>query len=99
MRTALFGFLCAVTALLIPACGGGSTNATIQTAALQGLVYEIDGQTFDRSGVAVTVVETGETVITGVDGSFEFTDLPAGRYTLDFDTARRRTRRRTRRRA
>jgi hypothetical protein len=56
------------------------------TAALQGTVYELDGQTLDRSGVSVTVLETGATYLTDPDGEFRFDELAPGTYTLDFDT-------------
>ena len=73
---------------LLAACGGGSpTGATLQTAALEGLVYEVDGQTVERSGMIVTVLETGEFAVTGPDGRFSFRDLPAGSITLEFDSS------------
>jgi hypothetical protein len=81
MRTRWIG---ALLALLLPACGGASP--ALETAALQGTVYELDGQTLDRSGVSVTVIETGATYLTDLDGDFRFEDLAPGVYTLDFDT-------------
>ena len=84
MRIVILG---AVLALLLPACGGGGTTAGLSTAALQGTVYEVGGQTSDRSGVQVRVLETGEVFLTDANGTFVFTGLRPGRYTLDFDTA------------
>ena len=81
MRTAWIG---ALLALLLPACGGAST--ALETAALQGNVYELDGQTLDRSGVSVTLIETGATYLTDANGDFRFGELTPGTYTLDFDT-------------
>jgi len=78
-------------ALLIvaAACSGGTGGAApaLETAALQGLVYEVDGQTVDRAGVSVTVLETGDRVTTGPDGRFAFPDLPAGSITLAFGSS------------
>ena len=50
----------------------------MESAALEGVIYELDGQTIDRSGISVTVLETGESVLTGADGTFEFAVVPAG---------------------
>ncbi|MHC5051526.1 MAG: carboxypeptidase-like regulatory domain-containing protein, partial [Planctomycetota bacterium] len=82
MRTAWISAL--LLALLLPACGGASP--ALETAALQGTVYELDGQTLDRSGVSVTLIETGATYMTDTNGDFRFNDLAPGVYTLDFDT-------------
>ncbi|MCZ6573523.1 MAG: hypothetical protein O7C98_10210 [Planctomycetota bacterium] len=49
-----------------------------------GVVYEVDGQSADLGGIEVTVLETGERVVTETDGSFEFRELEPGFYTLDF---------------
>lgn len=68
---------------LLAACGGGG-GGSLQSAALSGHVYELNGQTQNRAGVEVTVVETGETAVTGVDGSFQFGSIPAGVVTLRF---------------
>jgi hypothetical protein len=82
MRTAWISAL--LLALLLPACGGASP--ALETAALQGTVYELDGQRLDRSGVSVTLIETGATYMTDTNGDFRFNDLAPGVYTLDFDT-------------
>ena len=75
----------------LAACGGGSDAGiaeTLGSAALSGAVYELDGQTANRSDVAVTLLETGESVVTGPDGSFAFDHIPTGDVTLQFGTAR-----------
>lgn len=81
-----FMLLAAPLALALAACGGGGGGGTAtQTAALQGMVYEVDGQTLDRSGVTVRVLETGQSATTGADGRFFFTRVPADAFTLDFN--------------
>ncbi|MHC4549728.1 MAG: carboxypeptidase-like regulatory domain-containing protein [Planctomycetota bacterium] len=82
MKTSI---LCASLALLLPACGGSSLP-TLETAALRGTVVELNGQTLDRSGVSVTLLESGARYLTDVNGEFGFTALEPGVYTLDFDT-------------
>lgn len=82
MRNAIF---CAVLALLVAACG--ESPPALSAAALQGTVYELDGQVLDRSGVDVTLMETGASAVTDVNGEFRFEGLAPGRYTLDFDSA------------
>lgn len=72
--------------LLAAACGGGG-GTSVQTAALSGVVYQLDGQTQNRAGVVVRVLETGETIVTGPDGSFDFPAVPAGIVTLRFGSA------------
>lgn len=84
MKATWIGSICA---LALVACGGGDDNGlTSTTSALTGVVYEVDGQTVDRGGVTVMVVETGDSVVTAADGSFGFTGLEPGSYTLDFET-------------
>jgi len=73
---------------LLAACSGGGAQPALQSAALSGTVIELDGQTEDRSGVAVTVLESGETAVTGPDGSFRFDRVPTGTVTLAFGAAR-----------
>lgn len=65
-------------------CGGGGGTTTTATAQLAGTVYEVDGQRFDLAGVQVTLEETGEWAWTDSRGSFEFSGLEPGTYTLDF---------------
>jgi hypothetical protein len=48
-------------------------------------VTELDGQTLNRDGVDITVVETGDHIMTRADGSFSFPNLEPGWYTLQFD--------------
>jgi hypothetical protein len=67
------------------ACGGGGGgSAALEAAALQGVVFEVDGQTADRSGVEVRVLETGQLATTGADGRFYFSRVPTGTVTLGF---------------
>ncbi|MDH3591356.1 MAG: hypothetical protein OER88_05730, partial [Planctomycetota bacterium] len=64
-------FLALLMTMLLAACGGGGPSApALEFAALEGLVYEVDGQTADRSGVMVEVLETGQTAVTAADGRF-----------------------------
>jgi hypothetical protein len=76
--------LCAC--LLAAACGGGGGSGA-GGASLAGTVYEVDGQTADRSGVRIAVPETGDSQVTQADGEFAFQDLPNGTITLVFDSA------------
>lgn len=66
---------------LFAACGsGGAINPG--SAALEGTVQSVDGNTGDRSNVPVTVMETGETFVTGTNGRFAFDSVPTGTVTL-----------------
>jgi hypothetical protein len=75
-----------VSIALVAACGGAAPSAdpVLQTAALEGYVYEVDGQTVDRSGIDVAVLETGEVVTTDAEGRFAFAAVPATGATLEF---------------
>jgi hypothetical protein len=75
---------------LTAACGGSSDSTAPEVARMTGTVVELDGQTLDRSNVAVTVLETGATAVTGPDGRFVFGRIPTGRITLQFENATRR---------
>jgi len=81
MKSAWISSLCA---LALTACSGSDPATTTTTSSLAGVVYQLDGQTVDRSGVTVRVVETGDTVVTDAQGAFGFTGLEPGSYTLDF---------------
>lgn len=82
-------YILPVLVVVLAACGGGGGDLapSLQSAALEGVIYELDGQTLDRSGVSVTVLETGESVLTAADGRFDFASVPAGNLTLQFDAA------------
>jgi hypothetical protein len=80
MRAALLGV---ILALILPACGDGASGPS--GAAVLGVVYEVDGQTVDRSGVLVRMLESGDFEFTDSDGEFKFDGVPPGSYTLDFD--------------
>jgi len=69
---------------LFAACGGGGTE--VRTAALRGVVYELNDQTQDRSGVRVTMLETGRTVTTGPVGTFSFDGVLGGALSMRFDS-------------
>jgi len=75
-----------VSIALAAACGGSAPSAepALQTAALEGYVYEVDGQTVDRAGIDVRVLETGEIATTDAEGRFAFAGVPAGDVTLEF---------------
>ena len=82
----------AISALV--ACGGAGTTAvpTAQSQAqLQGSILEVDGQTIDRDGIEMEIVETGDRIRSGADGTLRFPDLDTGRYTLDFNPGAPRT--------
>ncbi|MGQ0615220.1 MAG: hypothetical protein ACT4PV_15915 [Planctomycetaceae bacterium] len=72
--------------LLFAACGGGGGPA-LQTAALRGVVYELDGQTLDRSGVLVTIPGTGASQVTTSDGRFAFSGLPVEVVSVQFGSS------------
>jgi len=75
-----------VSIALAAACGGSAPSADpgLQTAALQGYVYEVDGQTVDRAGIDVSVLETGAVATTDAEGRFAFAAVPADGVTLEF---------------
>lgn len=75
--------------LLLAACGGGGSGTSLQTAALSGTVYELNGQSQNLAGVQVTVLETGATDVTGADGRFNVGDVPPGMVTLRFGSTLR----------
>ncbi len=75
-----------ILGMLAAGCGSGG-GKTSGTAALSGAVYQLDGQTTDRSGVLVTVAESGASTVTGPNGSFSFANVPAGTVTLQFGRA------------
>ncbi|MEM8884765.1 MAG: hypothetical protein AAGD14_11900 [Planctomycetota bacterium] len=70
--------------------GGGGDGTTVGSAALRGLVVEVDGQTTNRDGLQLTVVETGQTVTTDADGRFAIPSVRAGRVTFDVNARRLR---------
>lgn len=74
---------------LVAACGGSEPSAdpVLQTAALEGYVFEVDGQTADRSGLDVRVMETGQLTTTDAEGRFAFAGVPADGVTLEFGSA------------
>lgn len=86
--------LLTVAASALVACGGAGTTAVpvAQSAAqVQGAILEVDGQTLDRDGIDVQIVETGDMVRSDATGAFQFPDLDSGRYTLDFNPDAART--------
>ena len=70
--------------ILLSGCTGdtGGSGSESGTAALRGVVFQVDGQTQDRSGVQIRLIETGASVTTDRDGRFSFASVPAGRITL-----------------
>jgi len=75
-----FAFVLLVVGALA-GCGGGGSSPLF-TAELQGMVYEVDGQTVDREGIEILLVETGQSATTDANGSFVIPDLPEGSYTI-----------------
>ena len=73
-----------LTALVVPACGGGGAPSTLVQAKAQ-----IDGSTAELGGVEIVLVETGERAVTGPDGSFRFPDAPVGSVRLALASAPR----------
>lgn len=70
----------------LAACSGGSAAPpAVQTAALSGTVEAIDGNSGDRSGVVVRVLETGDIALTDALGRFRFEGLPLDEVTLVFE--------------
>jgi hypothetical protein len=73
---------------LLAGCGGGATAPTAPApgaaapATLKALVVENDGQTTALDGFAFTLVETGQTAVSAVDGSLDFGPVPTGDVTL-----------------
>jgi len=78
------GLLLLAGTVLVACGGGGEAAPSLQSASLAGTVIELEGQTVDRSGVEVTLLETGEMAVTGADGRFSFTEVPPGSATLAF---------------
>jgi len=75
----------ALLTLPLAACGGaGDPIGAVSSAQLQGSIVELDGQTLQRDGVDIRIVETGDHIMTSGDGSFAFPDLEPGWYTLAF---------------
>ena len=86
--------LCLVVAFLalsLSACGGGGADAAAfdsgPVSKLDGTILDIDGDSDQRAGVSLTLVETGEVVTSNADGAFTFTALPEGDVTLAFADA------------
>ena len=62
-----------------------STQATITTSSLSGMVLASDtGRPVRRARVLITAAELpgGRAITTGDDGTYEATELPAGRYSV-----------------
>ena len=55
--------------------------AAAQAAEITGRVTEASGQV-GLEGAVIRILETGQTVAAGRDGSFRFASVPAGEYTL-----------------
>ncbi len=85
-KRAFQGVTLALSTFLVACSASESIESTLQTSALEGTVYEVDGEANNLGGIGVTLSETGHFAVTGSDGSFSFEDLDAGSYTLRFDT-------------
>ena len=73
-------------ALFLTACSSGNSEG--ETSELQGMVYEVDGQSVDLTGIEIRLVESGRSAMTELDGSFSISGLRTGIYTLDFTNTR-----------
>jgi hypothetical protein len=78
----LVTILMVFASLALTTVSGKAQNST--TAALTGFAYDASGAVVPGARVSVTSIETGlvRTAETSADGSYSFTLLPIGRYTL-----------------
>ncbi len=91
-------FMCSLSvcaALLFAACGGGSSGAgevasVVQAPELEGVVLDVDGETALVAGIALTMDETGEEVVSDEAGLFAFRHVPEGDLTLSLVHAKPR---------
>jgi len=90
MRAARSILTLLVATLLIAACGGGASTpfdavptASKATAFLTGEIVSVDGSTGSLDGVLLGLRETGDGVVTDLDGSFSFGEVPTGTLTID----------------
>ena len=58
---------------------GGDTNLSGK------VITSVTGQTMPVIGATVTVIETGQSVVTGNDGTYSLTDIPEGKYTVKIE--------------
>ncbi len=68
--------------ILLSASALALATAAAQAAEITGRVTEASGQV-GLEGALVRIVETGQTVAAGRDGSFRFASVPAGEYTIE----------------
>ncbi|WP_019961139.1 TonB-dependent receptor [Woodsholea maritima] len=73
-----FAMMLGSASALALACG-----ALAHAGVIQGRVTEASG-TVGLEGALIRVVETGQSVVAGRDGSFRLPNVPAGTYTLSF---------------
>ncbi|MDE6696378.1 MAG: carboxypeptidase-like regulatory domain-containing protein, partial [Muribaculaceae bacterium] len=66
---------------LMSAC---TEEPTVTTGSISGLVTDATDGTEPIAGVNVTIPVLGESTTTGINGTFTFTDVESGNYTLVF---------------
>ncbi len=66
---------------------GCTEEPTVTTGTISGIVMEASGGTEPLAGVNVTIPVLGESTTTGSAGTFTFTDVESGNYTLIFTKA------------
>jgi len=71
-----------LTTLLTAASAAALLSAAAQAGEVTGRITEATGQV-GLEGAIVRIVETGQTVVSGRDGSFRFAFVPAGDYTVE----------------
>ena len=67
--------------LLLAAC---TEEPTVTTGNIFGTVTSSSGGTEPLSGVTVSIPSSGQSTTTGSSGSFTFSNIQAGNYTLKF---------------
>ncbi len=80
----LFYYLMSCIVVLLSGC---TEEPTVTTGTISGIVMDASGGTEPLAGVNVSIPVLGESTTTGSAGTFTFTDVEAGNYTLLFTKA------------